>query len=706
MKTSSTSPRFTRTGRALHLYIATAVDLRNALDLNEAHWVATSAPIHTLHLDALFLKLVDSDHDGRIRPRELKDAIRWCLEVLSDFRSLDAGDASLALTAINTQAEDGQRAHEAATKLLAQQADETTAHVSLEQVRQVRRQIECMAVSEAGVVLPRATDDPTIRQFVEDLVVTLGGVEHPSGGKGLDEAHLSQFLVTAEAYLAWDAQGRSSDGHSSTEILPLGPATSAAFAALAEIREKIDQYFAQCEVVKLDDHLVDRITGTVDTNHTDFADPADLRTLLQRAPLSRPCATRTLRFDEPINPFYADSIARLREHVVRPMLSNGGDQLTHQQWQQTKQTFAAYESWLDDPRGGELTPLGPEKTRRYLDAQMTNAVRDLIAQSRQTAFVLDNIRALEKLILFQANILQLANNFISFPDLYDPDRRAAFEMGTAIIDGRRFNFAVKVVDRAEHARAAATSSMYVMYLELVRQDSEEKPCVAVPVTAGGQGNLCLGKRGIFEDIQGQQWAARIVEIIENPIGLGGAIAAPYRRIANMFVGKLDALTSSAEKQFDESAERTMSAVSTAGEPPTTPAAGATTSGMAASAMLLGGGVAIAALLSAMAYVGQVVAENPLAILLGVVGAVLVLMLPTTIRAYLKLRQRDLSAILEGTGWAINARMRLTQRQALTFTARPPYPKGVRGRHAAGWLIALLLFVAFAASVAWRLTHAP
>ena len=287
------------------------------------------------------------------------------------------------------------------------------------------------------------------------------------------------------------------------------------------------------------------------------------------------------------------------------------------------------------------------------------------------------------------------------PDLYKPDRRAAFEMGTAIIDGRRFNLAVKVVDRAEHARAAATSSMYVMYLELVRQDSEEKPCVAVPVTAGGQGNLCLGKRGIFEDIRGQQWDARIVEIIENPIGLGGAIAAPYRRIVNIFVGKLDALTSSAEKQFDESAERTMSAVRTAGEPPTTPAAGATTSGMAASGMLLGGGVALAALLSAMAYVGQVVAENPLAILLGVVGAVLVLMLPTTIRAYLKLRQRDLSAILEGTGWAINARMRLTRRQALTFTARPPYPKGVRSRHAAGWLIALLLFVAFAASVAWR-----
>ena len=91
MQTSSTSARFTRTGRALHLHIATAVDLRSALDLNEAHWVAISAPIHTLHLDALFLKLVDSDHDGRIKlvllPPLFYAAIpRYALRVL-DSRS-------------------------------------------------------------------------------------------------------------------------------------------------------------------------------------------------------------------------------------------------------------------------------------------------------------------------------------------------------------------------------------------------------------------------------------------------------------------------------------------------------------------------------------------------------------------------------------------------------------------------------------------
>ena len=123
----------------------------------------------------------------------------------------------------------------------------------------------------------------------------------------------------------------------------------------------------------------------------------------------------------------------------------------------------------------------------------------------------------------------------------------------------------------------------------------------------------------------------------------------------------------------------------------TPAAGAAT----------GGGVAVASLLAAIGFVATVVQENGKEVLLGVAGAMLVLMLPTTIRSFLKLRHRDLSAILEGTGWAINARMRLTRRQALTFTTRPPYPKGWPDRRVAGWLI-VLVFVAIAAAVAWRL----
>ena len=40
-------------------------------------------------------------------------------------------------------------------------------------------------------------------------------------------------------------------------------------------------------------------------------------------------------------------------------------------------------------------------------------------------------------------------------------------------------------------------------------------------------------------------------------------------------------------------------------------------------------------------------------------------------------RRELSAILEGSGWAINARMRLTRKQGKAFTQRPRSPKGAK-----------------------------
>ncbi len=71
-------------------------------------------------------------------------------------------------------------------------------------------------------------------------------------------------------------------------------------------------------------------------------------------------------------------------------------------------------------------------------------------------------------------------------------------------------------------------------------------------------------------------------------------------------------------------------------------------------------------------------------------------------AFGKLRRRDLSAILEGSGWAINARMRLTRAQARYFTERPPFPAGARGirrTRAVAWVIGVAL-ASGAAGILW------
>jgi len=80
---------FQRFGRSYHLRIANAQDLAAVVDLDEAHWVATSAPVATIRYDATLLSLLDRDGDGRIRAADLKAAIRWLLDHLSDTSGID-----------------------------------------------------------------------------------------------------------------------------------------------------------------------------------------------------------------------------------------------------------------------------------------------------------------------------------------------------------------------------------------------------------------------------------------------------------------------------------------------------------------------------------------------------------------------------------------------------------------------------------------
>ena len=110
---------------------------------------------------------------------------------------------------------------------------------------------------------------------------------------------------------------------------------------------------------------------------------------------------------------------------------------------------------------------------------------------------------------------------------------------------------------------------------------------------------------------------------------------------------------------------------------------------------MGGGVAVAALGSSLAYITKTLSDMWWYEVLGGIGiALLVIMIPLGILAYVKLRRRDLSAILEGAGWAINARMRLTQKQARFFSNRPGYPliaKGIRRRFK--WVIIAIIVIA-------------
>lgn len=307
---------------------------------------------------------------------------------------------------------------------------------------------------------------------------------------------------------------------------------------------------------------------------------------------------------------------------------------------------------------------------------------------------LQNVKLSEKLALYQGHLLTLANNFISFPDLYDPNRRAWFEEGTLVMDGRRFTLAIRAPNRDEHIKRTSKGTTFVMYAIIEHPVRKEKLELAIPATAGVQGNLMEGKRGVFEHIDGDEWKAQLVAIVDRPISLIEASLAPFEKLGKAVMNKIESLMDAAEGKLEKSGGATVEQIkagtaSGAGITARPPRSGSV------GGLMAGGGIAVAALGSSLAFITSTLSKlNPGQVAQGLGAAILAVMVPSVIIAYVRLRQRDLSRVLEGSEWAVNSGMKLNRAQCRHFTVRPDYPAGsrfLRGwRWWIGWGIALIL----------------
>jgi len=286
---------------------------------------------------------------------------------------------------------------------------------------------------------------------------------------------------------------------------------------------------------------------------------------------------------------------------------------------------------------------------------------------------INNLIVIEKLILYQANMIQFANSYVSFPDLYNPNTNALFELGTLIIDGRHFTLSVRVLDQERHITFCQTSKMFVLYVNVSERKGGDSFKIAVPVTAGMRGNLQVNKIGIFRDIYGKTFHAEIVKIVENPISFMEAISSPFIRLGNALKTKLDDMASRADEKLETVSTDAFSGQATPYIP--------RNNSFQNNSMLAGGAVAIAALSSSIAFITKIISGLTIySILNALVGIISLIFIPICIIAYIKLSNRDLSAIFEGSGWGINPRMRLTYRLAKTFTKFPSLSKKKQLHH--------------------------
>jgi hypothetical protein len=214
------------------------------------------------------------------------------------------------------------------------------------------------------------------------------------------------------------------------------------------------------------------------------------------------------------------------------------------------------------------------------------------------------------------------------------------------------------------------SRVYVAYVEC-RRAGGEKMTIATGFTQGDSDYLFVGRNGVFYDRAGRDWDATITKVVESPISIRQSFFAPYKKVA-AFVEDQFAKFAATKDQAVQGG-MTAAAASAAAPAPSSTFDIAKFAGIFAAI-----GLAIGAIGGALASVSNGLLklpgwERPLA----VVAALLIISGPSMLLAALKLRQRNLGPLLEGTGWAVNGRVKINVPLGAALTDRAVLPPGSR-----------------------------
>ncbi|MBQ7651494.1 MAG: hypothetical protein IJS15_11080, partial [Victivallales bacterium] len=680
---------FKRFGKSFQMKLENGVDLKEAMTLDEALWVALSAPKDAFQCDPSLVNFLDIDNDGRITAKDIRIAIKWLLDQLPEAEKITPDfDGNLKITDITDKTDEGKALIDSASWIVTEMGAKENGYITLKQVRDFLANVQMRDLNGDGVLTLRAalrasTDKfkEEVTELVKNVVATTGGALDLDGTQGLDDKTMNDFLAAIPLYLAWHEQGLIPEGETKTAIMSMGTDTPALNTLLKTNAEKIDQFFKISDLLDFDGRIQPKsLSPESKVAAFDPALQAEVDAYQDSLPIATPNAERILPLDpEEINPAYRAWFTDLAAKVIKPILGDDKTGISKAEWQTVKGTFAAYEAYLASKKGAIVEKLPIDVLKKYVSCdELLKEVRDLMTIDLDVAKKTKAAHQMEKLILYRAELLHITNNFISFTDLYSEEKHAMFEAGKLVIDGRWFAVAFRISTVAAHQALAKNCQMFLMYVD-VQPKAGAKYSVVVPVTSGTKGNLMVGKRGIFYDNNGTDCDATVVNIVENPVCVKEALLAPFGRLWGIVEGKITEWSGSAEKNLQSNFSKAITpgaapAAAPAPAPAAAPAKDGKDGGSKANAFM-GIGIAAAAIGSAFTFLMKTLTSmSATAIWITVIVAILALMLPITIIAIIKLSRQDLGSILEGCGWGINMKLRLDSKLRRQFTYFGKYPK--------------------------------
>jgi hypothetical protein len=656
--------RFFRAGGVDQVRLDRGEDIVRLDELDQKLWVALSCPVKGLEFDERTLALLDLDADGRVRAPEILAAVRWVDACLRSPDGLVKGADGLPLAEIDATTPEGRSVLDSAKHLLEGLGKSATGVVTVADATQTAELFTKAKWNGDGVVPPESIDDAAGRRVATELVDCLGGVPDRSGKPGFDGARLAAFFAALTAFSAWWT--RADDAR--REILPFGDATADAGAAIEAVRAKIDDWFTRCRLAAYDPRSLaplnrkDDVYAAIATK--DLSASSSETTSL---PIALVEPGKPLPLGAGVNPAWTAAMARLGALVVAPLFGKDKTSLTELEWARVTATLAPFDAWRAEKAGAEVEKLGIVRVREILAGGAKALLEKAVADDLAAAPAVAAIAEVEKLVRCWRDLHKLVNNFVNFSDFYGR-RKAVFQAGTLYLDGRSCDLCVHVNDAAKHAQLAVMAKAYLAYVDCSRP-SGEKMQIAAAITAGDSDNLFVGRNGLFYDRKGRDWDASIAKIVDNPISIGQAFWAPYKKLLRWIEEQVAKRAAAADEAATATLQAGAAAAGATGAPPAPPPPPKKLDiGVVAALGVAVGGITavLGGLLNGLFGLGFWMP-------LGVVGLILCISGPSMAVAWLKLRRRNLGPILDANGWAVNTltRVNLPLGRSLTELAKLP-----------------------------------
>ncbi len=659
----------------IHQFAVTcARDLQRIDDLDLAHWAATSAPTSDLCSDPTLASALDPLDTGRVRAGQLVAARAFLFARLRGRDRLADRSSSLFFEEFDTQSPEGRLMLATARRVVAELGRGGDGAVHLDDVVAFAASRTSRLANGDGVVPAAALDDPELAAALTDMLAVVPGRLDASGQPGFGREELDNFAERAQAWLDW-RQGRAQ-----AEVW--GAATEHAAAAMDRLSSPLQIWFALCDLAQAQEQAGG--VGAVHTPRDDEWPGLDLPALqraLGRVPLSAPVPTAELATDAWVHPAQRADVALVRATCP----GTAGAAWTRATWDALQAELAPWRAWRQAQPPESFDALGPERVGALCDPELLAALHAAVQCDADAAAEVDALGDLQRTLALHQSLLEIANNFVNFSAVYDTTQVALFDAGSLVLDGRRLEFCLRVADRAKHRAVAEAGALHLVYCEVFAAAGGAALFeIAAPVTSGEVGRIAVGRRGLFIDRKGEQFDALVVDVVDNPVSIVEAMRAPFRHawqaltdrvqaVAGTVVDPKKGLLALPDKPAD-AAKPADAGKTVDGKPAEAPKAAPPSW----QAILVGGGLTFAALSSAVTYAVTSLARMRLTTLVLAVVAVCVLVAVVAgLLGWLRLRRRDMGALLEANGWAINARMKVTRRIGLYFTRRPPLPADAR-----------------------------